>query len=390
MSERAQSGPATGAAPGLLGKIGAVALLVNVVGLFEFTGVALVVFGYLALTMGLLAWTGPWESRPGSAEVADLFLMLSWLAALVGGAGVGAFRWFEFDPAAYAVLALFALALLVRLLGRTMRAWNAAVHALCGALMLLAVRDLEPPPGADDMEEAESWTYVDVQVVDQAGRPIEWAKVHADLLWPWEGEPAPEDDREWWQDGQTLEGGKYQFAIMEDVRFKRFLLRVERGPDELGRQGTNTVGGHVGYEPARLETALPAGKVPYAFRVDLPDRPHPDVAFLEVVLEPGDARSREIHVVLDTERDFPWFENGRTFNDYRFLQTGGLRSRRVEGTEERILFPLGEALGGRPLLLRALERFDEVASERYAELLTRDVEPVPYGAEATIRVALPR
>ena len=60
MSTHSSSGSSLGAAPaGLLTVIGGIVLLINVVGLFEFTGLALTIFGFIGVGLCLTVWLIP-------------------------------------------------------------------------------------------------------------------------------------------------------------------------------------------------------------------------------------------------------------------------------------------------------------------------------------------
>src|SRR5258707_957089 len=69
---------------GPLVAVAGTALIFNVVGLYAFTGVALCVFGYIALTLVLSSRAGQMAKNSGSAEAGNVVMILSWVVALIG------------------------------------------------------------------------------------------------------------------------------------------------------------------------------------------------------------------------------------------------------------------------------------------------------------------
>ena len=80
----ASSGTSSGEV-GPLTAIGGFALVFNLIGLYAFTGVALCVFGYIALTLILSSSASKSTRNPGAAEGGNVVMILSWVVALVGG-----------------------------------------------------------------------------------------------------------------------------------------------------------------------------------------------------------------------------------------------------------------------------------------------------------------
>jgi hypothetical protein len=361
------------------------ALLVNVVGLYAFTGVALCVFGYIALTVVLAVRAERTVKNSGSAAAGSTALFLSWVAALVGGALVGAFHWVQYAHAAYAVLSLYASAVLIWLVGRAFSALWSWLLPLAGAAMLAAVVQLGAPPGADDMEKEESWTRVLVTAVDEAGRPIDGATVYLDLVPFWQGDPALDGEREWWSKGKTGGDGTAVMALHEDPRCKRLVIRVRREPGADGFNEPATIGHCVGYADARVQAFLPAPKVPYAFQVVMARRAHPDLAVLAVELEAPGSREeivgRGIRVALTA--DLPSYEDGRTLGGGSVNDSGSVRDVYLHGSQ-RLVFKIGRDLAARPLALRVLERDPTRYDDAYQELQRVRIDPLALGDERTL------
>jgi hypothetical protein len=313
-------------------------------------------------------------------------MVLSWGVALVGGALVGAFHWVEYAHAAYAVLGVYALAVLSWLVGRVFTLFWSWLFPLAGLAMLAAVMQLGSPPGADDMDKKESWTPVNVLVVDQAGKPIDGANVFLDLVQIWQGDPALDGDRPWWSKGTTDNEGKAHMELHEDPRFKRLVIRVCHVPIASWNPPT-TIGGYVGHDDARVQTTLPAPKVPYSFQIEIRQRTHPDSAFLAVELEAprssAEVVSRSIKVALTTEPDLPWYRDRRTFNEAAVASHGEIRDVYMNGSQ-RLVFKLGGDLGGRPLTLHVLERDWGSNDEGFLELHRVPIDAIPLGAERTL------
>ena len=221
MTQQSQSGVGLAGASngGPLGVVAGIALLVNIVGLFTFTGVALCVFGYIGVMLFMIARAGR-SAAPGRGEFGGIVMVLSWTAALAGGALVGGFHWVEFRHAAYVVLGLYALAVFIWIAGRAITVFWSLLFPLAGVAMLLAVTCLHAPPGADDLEKQENWTPVDVTVVDRAGRPVNDASVYLDLCQFWQGDPDLTGERDWWSNAQTARDGIAHMHLMKDPRFQ--------------------------------------------------------------------------------------------------------------------------------------------------------------------------
>jgi hypothetical protein len=392
-STGSMSGAGVGDA-GPLTMIGGAAFIGNVIGLFAFTWVALLVFGYIALLIVLSVQASRAAKNASAAESGSVVLMLSCLAALVGGVLVGAFHWVQYQHAAYVVLGLYAVAVVVWLAGRAFTAgWSCLFPAL-GLAMLLAARLLGSPPGADDMEQAENWTPVTVTVVDEEGNPIEGATVYLDLVWFWQGDPELEgDDREWWSEGTTAGDGTARMALHEDPRFKQLVIRVRRDPLSNGYNEPKTIGDWVGYDDVRLAANALTPKKPHSIHVVMSRREHPDAGFLAIELtEPQAAEgvvSRSIRLALSTEAEPPAEEYPGQLDQ---ITAGNLCVRHcyLSGTEP-LVFRLGRELAGQPLTLHVMERDYSDSSETYRQLQSVSIEPTHLGEEHTLgTLALPR
>lgn len=369
---------------GLLTAIGGIALIVNVVGLYAFTGVALCVFAYIVLTLILSSRAGHSTTNPGSAEAGTTVLILSWVAALVGGALVGGLHWIPYATAAYAVLGLYAIAVLIWVFGRAYGAFWSWMFPIAGIVLLAAVMQLGSPPGADDMDKKENWTPVTVTALDQDGQPIEGATVILDLLPFWKGDPAWEDDREWWGQDTTRADGTVRMMLPEDPRFKRLLIRVRHEPFTGGINEPTTIGGYVGHEDVRRQAMLPAPKVPYSFRVEMTRRAHPDKALLAIELvtpaSSNEPAARSIKLALTAEPELPWDENGRTFDESAVVGNGCVRDLSLSGSQ-KVVFRLGRDLADRPLTFHILERDSTRHDESFLELSRIDVDSIRSGEE---------
>lgn len=390
------TGSARGVSPiegGPLTAVAGMALLFNLVGLYAFTGVALCVFGYIALTLVLSSRAERSAKSKGSAQAGTAVIVVSWVVALVGGVLVGGFHWVQYAHAAYAVLGTYALAVLIWLVGRAFGAWWSWLFPLAGVAMLAAVMQLGSPPGADDMEKQESWTPVNVTAVDQAGQPIEGATVYLDLVQFWRGDPALDGEREWWSKHTTESDGTAHMALHQDPRFKRLLIRVRREPFAGGYNEPTTIGGYVGYDDARLQAVLPAAKVPYSFQVVMTQRAHPDSALLVIDVDAPvsaeDVVGRSIKLALSPEPELPWYEGGRTFNEYAVVNNGLVRDLYLRGSQ-RLVLKLGRDLAARPLTLHVLERDWSRYDDAYLELKKFGIEPIQLGDHRTLStIALP-
>lgn len=362
--------------------VAGIALLINLVGLYSFTGVALCVFGYIVLTLVLSSRAERTAKNIGSAQAGTVAIVLSWIVALVGGVVVGAFHWVHYSQAAYAVLAMYAVAVLIWLCGKAYDAFWSWLFPIVGLAMLWSVMQLAAPPGADDMEKKESWTPVNVMAFDEAGRPIEGATVYLDLVQFWKGDPALDGDREWWSKDTTEKDGTAQMAIHEDPRFKRLLIRVRHEPFGRGYSEPTTIGGYVGHEDVRLQTTLPAPKIPYSFQVTMKERAHPDTALLALDVDAAVSADaivgRNIKLALTPEPELPWHEGGRTFNDYLVMQNGVLRDLFLNGPQCTVI-SLGRDLAGRPLTLHVLERDATRYDDAYLTLARLSIPPIPLG-----------
>lgn len=370
----------TGSASGLgaieggpLTVVAGLALVVNLVGLYAFTGVALCVLGYVALTAVLVSraeWTA---KNRRSAEAGSAVLLLSWVAALVGGVLVGGLHWVQYVHAAYAVLGLYASALLIWLLGPAFSALWSWLLSLAGAAMLAVVVQLGAPPGADDMDKKESWTPVLVTAVDEAGQPIEGATVYLDLVQFWQDDPTLESKREWWATGKTGDDGTAVMALHEDPRFKRLVIRVRREPEAGGINEPETIGRCVGYADARVQAVLPAPKAPYSFPVVMARRAHPGMAVLAVELEAPDSREeavgRNLRVTLTAE-----------LSSYR---GGRVRDVYLRGSQ-RLVFKISHDLATCPLSLLVLERDATRYDDGYRVLKRVQIDAVALGEERTL------
>lgn len=370
---------------GPLTAVAGLALLINVVGLYAFTGVALCVFGYVVLTLVLTSRAERTVKNPHSAASGSAVLFLSWVAALVGGALVGAFHWVQYAHAAYAVLGLYTVAVLIWLVGRAFNALWSWLFLMAGAGMLAAVVQVGAPPGADDMQKKESWTPVLVTAVDEAGRPIEGATVYLDLVQFWEGDPELDGRREWWSKDRTGSDGTAVMALHEDPRFKRLVIRVRREPVAGGFNEPATIGHCVGYADVRVQAVLPAPKVPYQFRVVMARRAHPDMAVLAVELDAPGSREevvgRGIRVALTPE--LPSYKGGHLLVGDGVNESGQVRDVYLRGSQQ-LVFKIGRDLAARPLALRFLERDATRYDDVYRELKRVRIDAMALGDERTL------
>lgn len=363
-------------------------LLINLFGLYAFTGVAICVFGYIGLTLFVSSRASRDAKNPRSAEIGTGFIIASWCVALIGGVLVGAFHAVDYKHAAYAVLAVYTVAVLIWLIGRAFTALWSWLFSLAGLAMIAAVVQLNPPPGADDMEKSESWTPVDVTVVDEGGKPIDGAVVYLDLLHFWQGEPELEGDREWWTKGTTSDDGTARMSLEEDPRFKRLLIRVRCEPFARGWNEPTTIGGYVGFSDARMQVILPDPKIPYSFHLVMSQRPHPDSAMLALevrrVAETESVVSRGIKLAVTADDDLSRYSNGQTLNEDEVNRRGLLRDVYLSGNAHRSVFKLDRNLAGRPLTFWVLEH-RWINSEESIRVLKRiDLSAIPLGEDYTI------
>jgi len=233
------------------------AMIIDLYGLYAFTGLALVVFAFVIGTAILGSVSGANAANSaGKGESAQVFLFLSWACAFISGAVVGLFHWFQFKRPALLTLVFFAIAVVIWIATRSISAVWAIVIGLLTAATACAVIVLPPPPGSLDMEKKENQTMVVVSVKDPAGHPLN-ATVYADLKWPWRKDPPLEDDnREWWSKTETYVGelpGVATLHLQVDPRFKILVVRVK--PDPVAETGA--FGGRVEYEDGRAERAVP-------------------------------------------------------------------------------------------------------------------------------------
>lgn len=381
---------------GPLTMIGGIALIGNFIGLFAFTWIALLAFAYAALMLVLSLRATRSAKNAAAADSGSVILMLSCLAALVGGLLVGAFHWVQYHHAAYAVLGLYAVAVVVWLAGRAFTAgWSCLFPAL-GLAMLLAVLQLGSPPGADDMEQAENWTPVTVTVVDDEGTPVEGATVYLDLVYFWQTAPELGGDREWWSHGTTHGDGTARMALQEDPRFQRLMIRVRREPLMSGFRQPTTIGDSVGYDDAQLDTYLSTPKRPYSFQIVMSRRAHPDAAFLAVELtepQPAEgAATRNIRLALTTQPQPPADVHDELW------EPSSAGDEAVEHCylmgSEPLVFKLDRGLVGRPLTLHVLEQVHSGgyanSRETYQHLRSLTIDAIPLGGEKTVKaLALP-
>jgi hypothetical protein len=260
---------------------------------------------------------------------------------------------------------------------------------LAGLAMIAAVVQLNPPPGADDMEKSESWTPVDVTVVDERGKPIDGAVVHLDLLHFWQGEPELEGDREWWTKGTTSDDGTARMLLQEDPRFKQLVIRVRCEPFAHG--GWNeptTIGGYVGFNDARMKVILPDPKIPYSFHLVMSQRPHPDSALLAVevhrVAATESVVSRGVKLAVTADDDLSRYSNGKTLDEDALNRRGLLRDVYLSGNAYRSVFKLDRNLAGRPLTFWVVEHRWINNEESIRMLKKIDLAAIPLGEDLTL------
>lgn len=378
----ASSGTSSGEV-GPLTAIGGFALVFNLIGLYAFTGVALCVFGYIALTLILSSSASKSTRNPGAAEGGNVVMILSWVVALVGGVLVGGFHWVQYQQAAYAVLGMFGLATLIWIVGRAFDSLLVWLLPVVGVAMLCAVIQLDPPPGSDDMEKKESWTPITVKVLDESGNPIDGAEITLDLLHVWQGDPPLSADRKWWCKDKTGPDGIAEMALHEDPRFKRLLIRVQCEPSSSSFNVPTTIGACTGYVEARQQTILPAAKAHYKFEFVMAEREHPESALLAIELASSVENAHSVQVAITTEADLPWNEGTRTNNDSVVRDNGQLHDVYLSG-RQTMVFKLSRNLAGRPLTLHLIEhdssRYDD--SKRVVRQIP--IDPIPLGRSFTL------
>src|SRR4051794_17044659 len=146
------------ASDGPLTAIGGIVLLVNVVGLFAFTGLALAIFGYIGITILLIWLAGRNSARTKAFRGAEAAMVCSWFAALATGVLVGALHWVKFPHAAYATLGLYSLAAAIWICGRAISFLSAFWFTSFAAALWAAVICLPAPPGSEDPSDRENRT----------------------------------------------------------------------------------------------------------------------------------------------------------------------------------------------------------------------------------------
>ena len=248
------------------------ALLINLYGLYAFTGLAILTIAFIVVTaiLASLAVPNTLEETSGN-EAAQVFLFLTWGSALVTGATVGLFHWFAFKRPALITLGLFAICILIWIFGRSISALWAISLTLFTFAMAYGVLVLPAPPGSLDMEKKENQTLVVVQVRDGAGRPV-YAAVYADLKWYWRSDPPlDDDDRQWWSKTYAYPtdgaGGLATLNLQDDPRFKILVVRVRPEPRQ-----SETVEARVEYEDARAERVVPGPGTVQPFNFVLKER----------------------------------------------------------------------------------------------------------------------
>lgn len=178
-------------------QIGGLALLGNLIGLFAWTWIALIVLAFCAATLCIetLQSTRP-RVAPFGQDGAPLLsagfvlLMAGVLWALVAGVLVGALGVVSFKLAAAIAISLFALRTAAYSAGRYLTAFGIIAALLFSAGTAYAVYACDAPPGSPEQNEKErKGCKIVVTVVDEEERPIEFATV--DCQWRDEDAPAP-------------------------------------------------------------------------------------------------------------------------------------------------------------------------------------------------------
>jgi hypothetical protein len=177
-------------------QLGGLALLGNLVGLFAWTSIALIVFGYCAALLILESMHGTRPQvnpsvRPSGFVTAGVgLLMCSVLWALVAGVLVGGFEAVTFKTAALVAIGLFSLRTAFYWFGRCLTVFGLIVGVLFSAGLVYAVCECQAPPGSPEEKEKErKGCRVVVTVTDEQHTPIQFAYV--DCQWRNEGELAP-------------------------------------------------------------------------------------------------------------------------------------------------------------------------------------------------------
>jgi hypothetical protein len=178
---------------------------VNVYGLFYWSWISAIAFGYALLC--ILIWTVPFFKPRVDGRLTTLghvSLGISFVAAFVFSILVGGLLAMTFKTAAWIIISLFTLGALFYALGGALRQPTLLLNFLLAGMLALAVQTLPPPPGSlDDEKDFPDRTKIVVEVVTDKGDVV-LAKVEVYVNWRKEGEPESEDNKEY--AGRTDEG----------------------------------------------------------------------------------------------------------------------------------------------------------------------------------------
>jgi hypothetical protein len=193
------------------------------------------------------------------------------------------------------------LAVAFWLFGRLLSAIAAVLCSSFGVAMVAAVLYLPAPPGSEDPADEANQTRIVARFVDDAGVPVEDVDVWFDLKWFWQDDPKLRDkpdamscraDNSW---GRPHGSADWNFT--DDLRYKLLVIRARRNPHYTGQDA--------GYEAVRREMPIPRRGDTYTVLVELKERPHPDVAFLEVLDAQGGEKDRFAELRLGPDREIP-------------------------------------------------------------------------------------
>jgi hypothetical protein len=367
------SSSAGAASVGPLGAIGGIVLLINVVGLFAFTGLAVTIFAYIAVTVLLMCRAGLQGPKSSAGGAGVAVLILSWMAALATGVCVGAFHWVKFPYAAYVTLGLYGLAVAIWLGGRVFGFLHALLFSSFGAALLAAVVCLPAPPGSEDPNDKENRTRVVARFVDEAGLPVEDVEVWFDLKWCWQDDPKlrekPDATSLMIDNCCGLPQGSAPWEAADDPRYKLLVIRARRGPHRGGEDA--------GYEDVRHEMLLPRRGQEYKVQLALQERPHPDVAFLDVTAEPRAGETPFIELLAGREPELPRTSYSL---DFDALNSGWAGAHASSRSAFRGVLRIERELAGRPLFLHMDATHD-------GWKLAQPIEPMRLGERR--RITLP-
>jgi hypothetical protein len=343
-----------GSSPGALAggpvaAIGGIILLVNVVGLFAFTGLALAIFAYIGITLLLIGRAGLYDSKSAAAGAGSAAMIFSWLAALGAGVLVGALHWVSFLHVAYVTLGLYALAVAIWLLGRALSFAYACLFTSLGAALLAAVICLPAPPGSEDPDDKQNRTRLLARFVDETGAPVEEVEAWFDLKWFWCDDPRPREKADATSlrpdNSYGLPAGSTPWEFSDDPRFKLVVIRARRRPHYDGRDA--------GYADIRRELPIPRRGEQYPVVIELKEQPHPNVAFLDVTDAGSDEKDRFIELRLSQEPEMAHKDSSASYSADNVSAKACAQASVSRYSGFRGVLRVGPELADRPLFLHA-------------------------------------